>query len=123
MLQISSKPIKMQLVGLIFLLLICLLMPLGAAAQQYTITIISGDGQVGRPGQTLEPFVVEVRNQNGNPASGVFVAFLHSDGSLNTVLDVTGADGRAEATLTLGSSTGTTTVTVSGGDPSRYCDL
>ena len=109
--QMSSKPIKKQRIGLIFLLLICFLMPLGASAQQYTMTKISGDGQIGRPGQTLAPFVVEVRDQNGNPASGVFVAFLHSDGSLNTVLDVTGADGRAESTLTLGSDTGTTTVT------------
>ena len=69
--QMSTKLIKTQLIGLIFLLLICLLMPLGASAQQYTLIIISGDGQTGRPGQTLEPFVVEVRDQNGNPASGV----------------------------------------------------
>ena len=109
--QMSRKPIKKQLIGLIFLLLICLSMPLGAAAQQHRLRKISGDGQIGAPGQTLEPFVVEVRGQNGNPASGVFVAFIHDDGSLSTILDVTGADGRAESTLTLGSNTGTTTVT------------
>ena len=113
--QRSTKPIKKQLFALIFLLLICLLMPLGAAAQQYQLRKISGDGQIGVPGQTLEPFVVEVRDQNGNPASGVFVIFIHDDGSLNTILDVTGADGRAETTLTLSSSTGTTTVTVQAG--------
>ncbi len=113
--QRSTKPIKKQLIGLIFLLLICLLIPLGAAAQQYQLRKISGDGQIGVPGQTLEPFVVEVRDQNGNPASGVFVIFIHDDGSLNTILDVTGADGRAESTLTLGSSAGTTTVTAQAG--------
>ena len=117
MIQMSETPIKKQRIGLIFLLLTCLSMPLGASAQQYTLTVISGDGQIGRPGQTLQPFVVEVRDQNGDPAVGVFVTFLPSDGSLNTVLDVTGADGRAEATLTLGDDTGTTTVTVSAGTP------
>ena len=93
-------------------------MPLGAAAQQYRLKKISGDGQVGTPGQTLKPFVVEVRDQNGNPASGVFVIFVHDGGSLTTILDVTGADGQAESTLTLGSTAGTTTVTVQAGDAS-----
>ena len=110
--QMSTKLIKTQLISLIFLLLICLLMPLGASAQQYTLTKISGDGQTGRPGQTLEPFVVEVRDQNGNPASGVIVSFIQDSGLLSPVFGVTGADGRAKTTLTLGSSTGTTTVTV-----------
>ena len=112
----SRIPIKKQLIGLIFLLLICLSMPSGAAAQKYRLKKISGDGQIGRPRQTLQPFVVEVRDQNGNPVSGVFVTFIHDDGSLNTILDVTGADGRAESTLTLGSGAGTTTVTVQAGD-------
>ena len=110
--QMSTKLIKTQRIGIIFLLLICLLMPLGASAQQYTLTKISGDGQTGTPGQTLEPLIVEVRDQNGNLASGVFVSFLQDSGLLSTILDVTGADGRVETTLTLGSSTGTTTVTV-----------
>ena len=112
MTQMSETPIKKQRIGLIFLLLTCLLMPLGATAQQYQLEKISGDGQIGRPGQTLAPFVVEVRDQNGDPAAGVFVTFIHDDGSLNTILGVTGADGRTESILTLGSSTGTTTVTV-----------
>ena len=112
----SIKTINKQLIRLAVLLLICLSMPLGAAAQQYTLTKISGDGQIGRPGQTLQPFIVEVRDRNGNPVSGVFVTFIHDDGSLNTVLDVTGADGRAESTLTLGSTAGTTTITVQAGD-------
>ena len=108
----SSKLTNKQPIGLIVLLLICFLMPFGVAAQQYRLEKISGDGQIGRPGQKLQPFVVEVRDQSGHPVSGVFVAFLHDDGVLSTVLDVTGADGRAESTLTLGSTAGTTTVTV-----------
>ena len=91
-------------------------MPAGAAARQYTLVKISGDDQIGRPGQRLQPFVVEVRDRNANPVSGVFVTFIHDDGLLNTVLDVTGADGRAESTLTLGSTAGITTVTVQAGD-------
>ena len=93
-------------------------MPLGASAQQYWLKKISGDGQIGVPGQTLEPFVVEVRDRNGKLVSGVFVIFIHDDGSLNTILDVTGADGRAETTLTLDSTAGTTTVTVQAGNAS-----
>ncbi len=110
--QISRKPINNQLIGLIFLLLIGLSMPLEAAAQQYRLKRISGNGQIGTPGQTLKPFVVEVRDQKGDPVAGVFVTFIHDDGSLSTIFDVTGTDGRAESTLTLGSSTGTTTITV-----------
>lgn len=116
--QISSKPINKQFIGLIVLLLICLSMPSGAAAQKYRLKKISGDGQIGRPGQKLQPFIVEVRDQNGNPVSGVFVTFIHDDGSLSTILDVTGADGRAESILTLGSTAGTTTVTVQAGNAS-----
>ena len=85
--------------------------PSGAAAQ-YTITKISGDGQTGNPGQTLKPFVVEVR-QNGNPAEDVFVTFLHDRGSLSNVPIRTGPDGRASSTLTLGRGTGVTTITAS----------
>ena len=76
---------------------------------------ISGDRQIGAPGQTLEPFIVEVRDQNGNPVSGLFVTFIHDGGSLSTILDVTGSNGQAETTLTLGSDIGTTTVTVHAG--------
>ena len=79
------------------------------------LRIISGDKQSGAPGQTLEPFVVEVRDQNGDPVSGLFVTFIHDGGSLSTILDVTGSNGQAETTLTLGSEVGTTTVTVHAG--------
>ena len=53
-----------QIYRILPLLIICLSIPSGAAAQ-YSLTIISGDGQTGYPGQRLAPFVVEVRDQNG----------------------------------------------------------
>ena len=97
-------------------LIICLSIPSGVAAQ-YRLTKISGDGQTGYPGQRLNPFVVEVQDQDG-PASGVFVEFeVPEHGFLSAFLVQTGTDGRAQSTLTLGRRTGTTRVTVSvGGD-------
>ena len=72
---------------------------------------ISGDNQIGVPGQTLEPFVVEARRPDGAPMSGAFVIFIPDNGSVNTILGVTGSDGRAEITLTLGDAAGPATVT------------
>ena len=38
--------------------------------------IISGDNQTGLTGEALaNPFVVEVRDENGNPLEGVIVTF------------------------------------------------
>ena len=82
---------------------------------------ISGDNQIGRPGETLEPFVVELRDPNGQPVPAFLVTFNPDGGSLSTVLDVTDSNGRAETILTLGSEVGTTTVTVVAG--SCQCDL
>ena len=97
---------------LLLLIIGCLSIPSGAAAQ-YTITKISGDGQTGNPGQTLKPFVVEVR-QNGNPVgAGIFVTFLHDRGSLTGVPVPTNDHGRAQTTLTLGRGAGVTTITAS----------
>ena len=105
-----NKPIY-----LLLLLLICLSIPLGASAQQYTLTKILGDGQTGHPGQTLKPFIVEVRDPSNNnrPVEGVFVTFLHDRGASSNVPVLTDMSGRAQSTLTLGRGAGTTTVTVS----------
>ena len=93
------------------LIIVCLSIPPRASAQ-YTLTKISGDGQTGYPGQTLDPFVVEVRDQNGL-ASGVLVEFeVPEDGFLSAFL-VSTVNGQAASTLTLGRRVGTTTVTVS----------
>ena len=101
------------------LLIICLSIPSGAAAQ-YTIAGISGGGQTGRIGQALEPFVVEVR-QNGSLVSGVIVTFLPDNDNipfrLSNALSQTNENGVAQTTLTL-LGAGTVTITASVGDAS-----
>ena len=100
-----NKPIY-----LLILLLICLLIPLTGTAQVTQLAIISGDGQTGRPGQTLEPFIVEARNQDGAPVPGVLVGFIQDSGSLSNIAVTTDTDGQAQTTLTLPRRPGKTTV-------------
>ena len=73
-----------------------------------TLSIVSGYGQEGRPGTSLSnPFVVEVRDQYGNPFSGTNVSFraTRGDGSPSpTTAPI--SNGQAQTTLTLGSSPG-----------------
>jgi len=74
-----------------------------------TITIISGNNQSGIPSSTLaNPLVVEVRDSNDNPLSGVTVTFnlLQGTGSFSPSV-VTNFQGQASANFTLGSETGT----------------
>ncbi len=78
--------------------------------------IISGIDQQGVIGEALaHPFVVEVRDQSGEPMSGVEVMFsvTAGGGTLSTTGVVTDANGRAESILTLGPDPGTNTVAVS----------
>ena len=82
-----------------------------------TLVQISGDNQQGLVNAQLDnPFVVEVRDQNGNLLEGVQVIFTVTtgDGKLNgrfTVENVTtDTNGRAQSTLTLGPNLGTNTV-------------
>ena len=78
--------------------------------------IISGDKQQGLPGAALDnPFVVEVRDQSGDPLLGVKVAFsvASGGGTLSLTSATTDSNGRAESTLTLGPNLGTNTVSVS----------
>ncbi len=80
-----------------------------------TLEIISGNGQRGLPGARLEkPFVVEVRNQSGNPLPNANVSFsVTSGGGTPSVTNAaTDSNGRAESTLTLGQNPGTNTVEV-----------
>lgn len=84
---------------------------------------VSGDGQTGAPGSTLQaPFVVRVVNAHtGDVVSGVDVTFsvtagggsLSATSALTTTTVTTDANGEASATLTLGTSAGTNTVEVS----------
>ena len=80
---------------------------------------ISGDNQQGAPGAELaDPYIVEVRDQNGDPLPGIRVVFrvISGGGQISgkyTVKEVTtGRDGRAEANLSLGLSPGSNTVKV-----------
>ena len=86
---------------------------------------VSGDNQSGTPGNALaNPFVVEVQDEDGNPLSGHTVSFevTAGGGSLSETSDVSGANGRAQTTLTLGSEPGVNSVqaSVSGVDPVTF---
>ena len=109
--NIRDKPMNQRTYLLLLLLIIvCLSIPLAVNAQVTALVIIEGDGQTGRPGQTLEPFIVEARDQNDNIVIGELVGFLQDSGSLSSILATTGSDGRAQTTLTLPRRPGTTTV-------------
>ena len=79
-----------------------------------SIVHVSGNNQIDTVGTTLStPFLVEVRDQNGDALSGITVAFAVTagGGTLSASSVTTDSSGQAESTLTLGSSTGTNTVT------------
>ena len=81
-----------------------------------TLEIISGVDQEGLPGDALEKaFVVEVRDQTDKPLPGVAVTFTVTagGGKVQPEIATTDENGRAESTLTLGSTPGTNTVRVS----------
>ena len=81
-----------------------------------TLVKISGDNQQGVINTALaNPFVVEVRDEDGDPFAGVTVTFTvpTGGGMLSTTSPITNVNGRAESQLTLGSSVGTNTVSVS----------
>ena len=81
-----------------------------------TPQIISGDAQSDTVGVALaQPFVVEVRDENGAAFEGVPVVFTVTagGGTVQPEITTTGANGLAQSTLTLGNEPGTNTVTVS----------
>ena len=81
-----------------------------------TLEKISGDNQQGEPNTTLtNPFIVEVRDANGNPFEGILVTFtiIAGGGSLKPQTATTDANGQASTTLTLGPNAETNTVEVS----------
>jgi len=92
-----------------------------ATLNPVSLSITSGSGQSGTIGSELEqPFVVELRDSCGAPASDVVVAFaiggapVGADGqSLSVVSGTTDETGRISTTLTLGNLTGAYTVTAS----------
>ena len=77
---------------------------------------ISGDEQEGAPGETLtDPYVIEVKDQYGNPLQGAQVKFTvtEGDGTLTVENATTDANGRAQSLLTLGRQPGINAVEVS----------
>ena len=78
-----------------------------------TLSIGSDDSQTGLIDETLaDPFVVEVRDQYGDPIEGVPVTFtlLSGDDVLSVNTTMTAANGQAETTFTLGGEPGGYTV-------------
>ena len=86
---------------------------------------VSGDNQSGSWGTRLaKPFVVEVQDKDGKPVEGIPVTFQVAAGSGNVSAKTrtTGANGRAQTDLTLGSKSGVNTVQVrvEGVDPGTF---
>jgi adhesin/invasin len=81
------------------------------------ISIISGDNQTAPAGTTLsQPLVVAVTGSDNGPVIGQTVTFTAPDGgSVNPASAVTGSDGRAQTTVTLGSSVKSYTFTATSG--------
>ena len=70
---------------------------------------ISGDAQTAPAGSTLPaPLVVQVNDARGNPVPNATVVFTVADGDGSTSISdaLTGPDGRASASFTIGSSSG-----------------
>ena len=82
-----------------------------------TLAKVSGDNQQGVINTALvNPFVVEVQDENGSAlSSGIEVTFsiTRGGGTLSVTSTMTDDDGRASSTLTLGPGVGTNTVSVS----------
>ena len=77
---------------------------------------VSGDSQSGVPGAVIaNPFVIEVRDENGLALEGILVTFTVTagGGTLNVTRVTTDKNGAAQSTLTLGPNLGTNAVSVS----------
>ena len=90
-----------------------------------SLTKVSGDNQSGTPDSALaNPFVVEVKDEDGDVIEGVRVAFsvTAGGGRLSETSATTDANGHAESTLTLGSRAGINSVqaSVPGVDPVTF---
>jgi Bacterial Ig-like domain (group 1)./IPT/TIG domain./Peptidase M30. len=81
-----------------------------------SLAVISGDAQVGSPGeQAAEPLVVEVRDAHGNAKQGIVVSWaIEGGGTLSAAKDTSGADGRASVIWTLGAGDNRVTASIAG---------
>ncbi len=79
-----------------------------------TLEKVSEKDLSGEVGETLEPFVVGVLDQDGKPLQGIVVTFAITppgNGRLSVISQTTDVYGQARTTLTLGSRAGTYSVT------------
>ncbi len=90
------------------------------SVQDFTIEVVSGDGQSGAVDSGLDdPLVVEVRDGFGTPAEDVDVVFSAQDGgSATPAAAVTDASGQASTAWTLGPSAGSQTLIAELGEAS-----
>ena len=73
--------------------------------------VTAGQGQTGTAGEPLaDSLVVQVSDANGNPVSGVEVAWSPDAGSADPTTSETGADGQARTSWTLGPEAGEQTL-------------
>lgn len=72
-----------------------------AAEVPESLAVLSGDGQIGSPGQPLQPFVVTA-SAGGSPSVGVPIlwSIVSGAGSLSSSRTLTDAQGRASTVLT-----------------------
>jgi adhesin/invasin len=77
------------------------------------ISVSSGQSQTAQNGTALSPFVVYVKDTNGNALSGAQIDWVVSSGGgvLSTATSLTNSSGLAQSTLTLGDSVGVNSVT------------
>ncbi len=88
----------------------------GAAGAQ-RIAIADGNEQSGPVGSPLgNPLVVLVTDGFGNPVAGIPVDWDAQDGTTDPGSSITGPDGKAQTSWTLGSSTGTQSASASSGN-------
>jgi hypothetical protein len=86
------------------------------AGELVSLTLVSGNGQTGTIGEELEqPLVVEARDALGNPVIGVPVTWTpdEGDGSAAPPTSLTGLNGQASTTWTLGPDVGEQGLTAS----------
>ena len=86
---------------------------------------VSGNEQSAEVGRRLaDPLVVRVTDELDNPVEGVVVDWTAGEGSLDPASSVTGSDGQAQTSWTLGTATGSQSATASSsgldGSPVRF---
>lgn len=90
--------------------------PTVAGAPLVFVTLVGGDNQTGPVGTVLSaPFIIRVQDETGAPVVGRRVrwAAVLGGGVVAPAENVTGVDGRASATMTLGSAAGVNTARAS----------